>query len=252
MTVDLRDRVAIVTGGGSGIGRAAALEFARSGASVGILDIDWAAASDSASSCIEEGGSAVAIQVDVADEDSVMKAVSSVVAEFGRLDCALNNAAVPPDNLPLDELDTGTWARLIAVNLSGVFFCLRAEIPVMRRGGGGSIVNTASTAGLVGMAAMPAYVASKHGVVGLSKAAAIDYGPVGIRVNALCPGSTLTPMMEAHLTLDSAEMSARTSSIPLRRFARPEEIARTAVWMCSEDASFMTGAVVRVDGGRRA
>jgi NAD(P)-dependent dehydrogenase (short-subunit alcohol dehydrogenase family) len=102
------------------------------------------------------------------------------------------------------------------------------------------------------MAAMPAYVASKHGVVGLSKAAAIDYGPVGIRVNALCPGSTLTPMMEAHLTLDSAEMSARTSSIPLRRFARPEEIARTAVWMCSEDASFMTGAVVRVDGGRRA
>ncbi len=247
----LEGRIALVTGGSSGIGRAAALAFAKEGAKVVVADIDVNGGEETVRTVKEAGGEAIFARTDVTRPDEVAALVEAAVDRFGRLDCAFNNAGVEAaqglamfTDLPDTELD-----RLLAVNLKGVWHCLKQEIAQMLKQGGGAIVNTASVAGLVGFQLSAAYVASKHGVVGLTKAVALDYASAGIRVNAVCPGVTRTPMVDALIGGDEALEAQIVSVHPIGRLARPEEIARVAVWLCTDEASFLTGQAIAVDGG---
>jgi NAD(P)-dependent dehydrogenase (short-subunit alcohol dehydrogenase family) len=241
--------VALVTGAASGIGAASALAFAAAGARVAVCDRDLAGAEATAKLIGEGGGEACAVAVDVTDAAQVEAMVGEVVARFGRLDCAHNNAGITGASAPTDDYDAAQWDLVLAVNLTGVFHCLRHELSAMLRTGGGAIVNTASFSGLVAVPRIPAYVASKHGVVGLTKAAAVEYGRKGIRVNAVCPGSTRTPMVDGFSGGDARVEEAMAAASPMRRLAEPEEIARTVVWLCSNEASFVNGHALAVDGG---
>ena len=246
---DLTGKVALVTGAASGIGAASALAFAEAGARVAACDRDLGGAEGTAKLIREAGGEACAVAVDVTDAGQVEAMVQTVVATFGRLDCAHNNAGVTGASAPTADYDRSQWDLVLAVNLTGVFLCLQQELAAMLRSGGGSIVNTASFSGLVAVPRIPAYVASKHGVIGLTKAAAVEYGRKGIRVNAVCPGSTRTPMVEGFSGGDAAVQEAMAAASPMRRLAEPEEIARTVVWLCSDEASFVNGHALAVDGG---
>lgn len=248
---DFAGKAGLVTGAGSGIGRASAIAFARRGAAVGVLDLDEHAAAKTVALIAAEGGTAEAIAVDIGDERSVQEAVEHVVKTFGGLDFALNNAGVPSMGVGLADMTLPEWEHIVRVNLTGTFLCMKHELPVMQSRGGGAIVNTASNGGLYAIPHAPAYVASKHGVVGLSKVAAVDYAPDNIRVNSLCPALTRTPMYDA--VAAGAEMTARQEAVtPLGRLASPEEVAAAAVWLCSPEASYVTGIALSVDGGRRA
>jgi NAD(P)-dependent dehydrogenase (short-subunit alcohol dehydrogenase family) len=246
---DLTGKVALVTGAASGIGAASAQFFAAAGARVAACDRDQAGAEATAKLSAEAGGEAMAIAVDVTDPDQVQAMVDRVVDTWGRLDCAHNNAGITGASANTADYDVSEWDKVLAVNLTGVFLCLRSELAAMVTGGGGAIVNTASFSGLVAVPRIPAYVASKHGVVGLTKATALEYGRKGIRVNAVCPGSTRTPMVEGFSGGDSRIEEAMAAASPMRRLAEPEEIARTVVWLCSEEASFVNGHSLAVDGG---
>ncbi|TYT63084.1 SDR family NAD(P)-dependent oxidoreductase [Natrialba swarupiae] len=245
------DTTAIVTGGGSGIGRNTAQTLADGGATVVVADLDRDGGEATVDAIEDEtDGEATFVEVDVTNGDDVEKMVDTAVSEYGGLDVAVNNAGVGGQLEPTAELSADDWQMVIDVNLTGVWRCLRAEIDAMLEDGGGAIVNTASILGRVGTEATPAYTASKHGVVGLTKVAALDYATDDIRVNAVCPGYIETPMLEeAGLYDDEETVENLREQHPQGRLGEPQEIADAIVWLCSDEASFATGEAVAIDGG---
>ena len=245
----LRGKVAVVTGASSGIGRASALVFAREGAKVVVADVIVAGGEETVRLIKAAGGEALFVKADMAKAAEVEAMVNTAIATYGRLDCAHNNAGVEGAMGTTADYTEADWDRVIRVNLTGVWLCMKYEIPQMLKEGGGAIVNTASGAGLVGVPRMPAYVASKHGVVGLTRTAALEYAKSGVRVNAVCPGVIQTPMVE-RVTAKRPGMAERMAAAePVGRMGKPEEIAEAVVWLCSDAASFVTGHAMSVDGG---
>ncbi len=248
---DFYGKSGLVTGAGSGIGRAIALELAHRGAAVAVLDVDEVAAVKTAEIITAAGGRALPLKSDISDEDSVREAIATTVDAHGDLHVAVNNAAIPSTGQDLAAMTAAAWERVIAVNLTGTFFSMKYEIPRMRSAGGGAIVNVASNGGLYAIEHAPAYVAGKHGVVGLTKAAAVDYAREGIRINAVAPALTRTAMFDK--VAAGTDMTVREEAItPLGRLATPDEVAKAAVWLCSSGSSYVTGTTLSVDGGRRA
>ncbi|HEB89309.1 MAG TPA: SDR family oxidoreductase [Deltaproteobacteria bacterium] len=245
----LEDRVGVVTGAGSGIGRATALLFAREGARVAVVDRNLESARETTGLIEEAGSEALCIEADVSNEDEVARMVDDTVARFGRLDCASNNAALGAGFRPLTELDRVRWERCLAVSLTGVWLCMKYEIPAMLASGGGSIVNISSLSGMNGQANQAAYAASKGGVIALTKTAAAEYATRGIRVNSVAPGGIETPGMAAYFEAVPAVRDATIATHAMRRLGRPEEIADAVVYLCSDRSTFMTGHVMAVDGG---
>jgi NAD(P)-dependent dehydrogenase (short-subunit alcohol dehydrogenase family) len=241
--------VALVTGAGSGIGRATALRFAREGARVAVADVDEAAAGETARLIEEAGGEAAVFRVDVSDPAAVAGLVDGVVERFGGLDVAHNNAGIEGESGPITEQSIENYDRVLDVNLRGVFLSMRAEIPAIAARGGGAIVNTASVAGLVGAAGLSPYYASKHAVVGLTRSVAAEVADDGIRVNAVCPGVIDTPMIARFTGGDADAVAGIVAPQMMDRMGDPEEVAAAVVWLCSDDASFVTGVALPVDGG---
>jgi NAD(P)-dependent dehydrogenase (short-subunit alcohol dehydrogenase family) len=246
---DFDGKVALVTGGGSGLGQAAARILAGRGARIVVADVNDDGGATTVAQCVEAGSEARFVHTDVTNEADVIAAVACAVDGWGRLDVALNNAGTTGPTKPTADYSLEEWNSVIALNLTGVFLSLKYEIPQMISQGGGAIVNTSSGAGLVGFAGLPGYVASKHGVVGLTKAAALEYVKAGVRVNAVCPGSTRTPMLEGWMAGNPEIERAMEASAPIGRLARPEEIAEAMVWLLSDAASFVVGHAFAVDGG---
>lgn len=242
-------KVALVTGASGGIGRATALGFATSGASVVVSDVNDAGGEETVALILAAGGKAVFQHCNVADAAEVKALVARAVSEYGRLDYAHNNAGI--NNMGADEYDDAVWDRAVAINLSGVMYCMREEAAVMLNNGGGAIVNTASINGLVGNGAQPGYTATKHGVVGLTRHGALRWAKAGIRVNAVCPGVIETPMT-APLAADPEMRKILDGLTPMGRMGQAEEIASAVLWLCSDQASFVTGHPLVVDGGATA
>src|SRR5215469_251178 len=247
----LEGKSALVTGGGGGIGRATALSFAREGARVAVADLMSEAAGETVALVNAAGGQAISLSGDMSKDADVSAMIKAVVGAYGRLDCAFNNAGIAGWQVDAGGKKTAEWSeeafdRMIAINLKGVWLCMRHELPQMQAQGGGAIVNTGSIAGLVGLPTSSAYVAAKHGVVGLTKTAALEYAEANIRVNAVCPGYIRTRMTDSVMQSRGDAILAQT---PLKRMGSPEEIAEMVVWLCSERASYVTGAAYNVDGG---
>ena len=240
-------KVALVTGAASGIGRATARLLAREGASVLVCDLDDAEGRAAAAEIAEAGGSARFARVDVASEPEVEALVADALSAFGRLDCAVNSAGITGAQASLDRVDLADFSRTLAVNLTGVFLCMKHEIAAMARQGGGAIVNVASGAGLVAVPSLGPYCATKHGVLGLTKTAAVENARTGVRVNAVCPGSIDTPMLRASIARLPAMEKIFLASQPGGRFGRAEEVAEAVVWLCSDRASFVSGESMLVD-----
>ena len=250
----LDGKSALITGGGGGIGRATALAFAREGARVAVADLMAEAARETVALVNAAGRQAISLSGDVSRDADVRAMIEAVVSTYGRLHCAFNNAGIAGWQVDTVGKKTAEWSeeafdRMIAVNLKGVWLCMRHELPQMQTQGGGAIVNTASIAGLAGLPTSSAYVAAKHGVVGLTKTASIEYAEANIRVNAVCPGYIRTPMTEPGMRLRGEAILAQT---PFKRLGNPEEIAEMVVWLCSERASFVSGVAYNVDGGYMA
>jgi NAD(P)-dependent dehydrogenase (short-subunit alcohol dehydrogenase family) len=245
----LGGKVALVTGGASGIGRATALTFAREGAKLIIADMNVDGGQQTVHMITEQGGEAIFVKTDVSKAVEVQALISKAVETYGRLDCAHNNAGISGGGRALTaEYLEETWHHVIAVNLTGVWLCMKYAIPQMLHQGGGVIVNTASVAGLIGGAGNSAYDASKHGVIGLTKTAALEYAKQGIRVNCVCPGYIQTPMTARGMN-DPERMARIIASEPMGRVGTPEEVAEAVVWLCSDAASFVTGHTMTVAGG---
>jgi NAD(P)-dependent dehydrogenase (short-subunit alcohol dehydrogenase family) len=245
----LKNKVALVTGGSSGIGRATALACAREGAKVAVADIVVAGGEETAQLVKDAGSEAIFIKADMTKTADLEAMVNTIVETYGRLDCAHNNAGIEGALGKTANYEEAEWDKVIAIDLTGVWLCMKYEIPAMLKNGAGAIVNTASAAGLIGVPNMPAYAASKHGVVGLTKTAALEYAKAGIRVNCVCPGIIQTPMV-SRLTGERPGMFEKIATAePIGRVGQPEEIAESVVWLCSDLASFVTGHAMSVDGG---
>jgi NAD(P)-dependent dehydrogenase (short-subunit alcohol dehydrogenase family) len=245
----LEGKVALVTGAAMGIGRASAQLFAREGAAVVVADIDEDGGRATVALIEDTGGRAAFVRADVSVKADVDAMVAFAVDTFGGLDCAHNNAGIAAPMAPLADYSDDAWDRTIGVMLTGVYLCMKAEIPRMLERGGGAIVNTASGVGLVAYPNQAAYTASKHGVIGLTKVAALDYGALGIRVNAICPGTARTPMVDAAIRYDPSIDAHLRSMHPIGRIGEASEVAEAAVWLCSPAASFVLGVALPVDGG---
>jgi NAD(P)-dependent dehydrogenase (short-subunit alcohol dehydrogenase family) len=250
--MEFAGKVTLITGGGSGIGRAAALQFAERGAAVVVADLDADHAKAVADEVLAAGGTGMPYAVDVTDPAAVEEMVAATVASYGGLDVAVNNAGTSGTFAPIADQPVDAWRSTVELNLSGVFYCMRAEIPRLLERGGGAIVNTSSGAGLMGFAGLPAYVASKHGVVGLTRGGALEYAKQGIRVNCVCPGTVRTPMLEGFTGNNEDVLQAMGRAMPVGRLATPEEIGAAIVWLASPAASYVTGHALAVDGGAAA
>ncbi len=241
------NKVAIVTGGSFGIGRATCIAFAQCGAKVAVVDV--VEDNETVNRIKAAGGEAVFIKCDVSKSADVQAMVEKTVKTFGRLDYAYNNAGIEGVAAPTHECTEENWDRTIGINLKGVWLCMRYEIPHMLKQGKGAIVNCASIAGLVGFQGLTAYVATKHGVVGISKTAGLEYAKAGIRVNAVCPGVIKTPMVDRFTKMKNEAEQQLINMEPVGRMGEPEEVANTVIFLCSDAASFVTGTAITVDGG---
>jgi NAD(P)-dependent dehydrogenase (short-subunit alcohol dehydrogenase family) len=249
MNNSMAGKVALVTGAAAGIGRATALAFAREGANVVVSDVCDADGEETARMIEEAGGKAIYVHADVARAAEVRSLVNRALESFGRLDFAFNNAGIEGQSAPTADCSEENWDRVLGTNLKGVWLCMKEEIPPMLRQGHGAIVNCSSVAGVVGFAGIPAYTASKHGILGLTKAAALEYATHGIRINAVCPGVVHTAMID-RFTSGSPEALAQLIAMePIGRMGTPEEIANAVVWLCSDGAAFVTGHSLVADGG---
>jgi NAD(P)-dependent dehydrogenase (short-subunit alcohol dehydrogenase family) len=247
MEIIFENKVALVTGGAFGIGKATAIAFARLGAKVVVAD--WIEDNATLNQIKEEGGTAIFAKCDVSKNGDVAEMVNKAIQAFGRLDFAINNAGIEGLNALFHEGTEENWDKTININLKGVWLCMKHELPHMLKQGKGAIVNVASVAGLIGFPGLPAYVASKHGVIGLTKTAALENAKQGIRVNAVCPGVIKTPMIDRVTGLDKTVEKAYEDMEPVGRMGTPEEVAEAIIWLCSDASSFVTGHSMAVDGG---
>lgn len=243
----LDGKVAIVTGSGSGIGRSTALLYAQEGVKVMVSDVDESGGNETVRLIEEQGGQAQFFKADVSQASEVEQMVRATVDEFGGLHFACNNAGISTPNAPISDFPLDGWDRLIAINLSGVFYCMKYQIPEILRSGGGAIVNVSSIAGVLGLPTSSGYVASKHGVIGLTKSAAAEFSGQGIRVMAVCPAYIETPMLKQAIPPEAYQHAIGLH--PIGRLGTPEDVANTIVWLCSDGASFLTGSAIMLDGG---
>ncbi|WP_106401389.1 SDR family NAD(P)-dependent oxidoreductase [Actinocorallia populi] len=252
VTYDFRGKTAFVTGASSGMGLATARAFAASGAAVGLADIDAGAVEAAAQELTDAGHQALALVCDVTDEDQVAAAVDRTVQAFGRLDAAFNNAGIMPPPTDAADENADQFDRVQAVNLRGIWASMKHQLRHMRAQGSGAIVNCSSLGGLVGNPGRAAYHASKHGVIGLTKSAALEYGPRGIRINAICPGTIHTPMVDTMIAAGELDRGQAEKGQAIDRLGTPEEIAQAVLWLCSPGAGYVTGIALPVDGGYTA
>lgn len=247
MVTEFKNKVAIVTGGSFGIGRAAAVAFAKKGAKVAV--VDWIEDNETLNLIKALGGDAIFIKCNVSNTTDVKSMVENTISTFGQLDYAFNNAGIEGTTAITHECTEENWDKTISVNLKSIWLCMKYQIPEMQKNNKGVIINCASIAGLVGFPGLPAYVASKHGIIGLTKSTALEYAKLGIRVNAVCPGAIKTPMID-RLTGNKKEVEEQFEAMePIGRLGEPEEVANAVLWMCSDEASFVTGHALAVDGG---
>jgi NAD(P)-dependent dehydrogenase (short-subunit alcohol dehydrogenase family) len=245
----LQGKVIIITGAATGIGQAAARRMAQEGARLILADVNAEDCAANERAIREAGGEALFVKTDISVEDEVRAMVDAATSTYGRLDGAFNNGAISSPNQLIHELDLEVWQRILAINLTGAFLCMKHEIAAMLESGGGSIVNTSSTAGIRAFPMIPAYCASKHGVIGLSRNAALDYGPRNVRVNVIAPGAVMTPMLRSTvLDLYPGAQKRIEASTPMGRISEPVEQAEAAIWLLSDAASYVSGTVVPVDG----